>query len=294
MYPSLQEIIDLEQETGIPFWELIRREECEETKISPEKLFEQMRNMYREMKQADADYDPSLRSHSGLAGADGQKMAAARQNRELLCGDFINRVMEKALKMGESNACMRKIVAAPTAGSGGVLSAVLLTMEEQKKIPEEKMVEALFVAAGIGGVIARKATLAGAAGGCQAEIGAASSMAAGAAVYLMGGNGEAISHGAALAMKGLLGLVCDPVAGLVEVPCIKRNVIGAVNALTSADMVLAGIRSRIPADEVFDAMRQVGRALPEELRETARGGLAVTPTGKNIREMLEEGSPDGY
>lgn len=150
------------------------------------------------------------------------------------------------------------------------------------------------MAAGIGGVIARKATLAGAAGGCQAEIGAASSMAAGAAVYLMGGNGEAISHGAALAMKGLLGLVCDLVAGLVEVPCIKRNVIGAVNALTSADMVLAGIRSRIPADEVFDAMRQVGRALPEELRETARGGLAVTPTGKNIREMLEEGSPDGY
>lgn len=294
MYQTVQEIIDLEKETGKAFWELIRDEECEEQKISPEEISEQMKAMYREMKQADNNYDASLRSHSGLAGADGEKMAKAREEKKLLCGDFVGCVMEKALKMGESNACMRRIVAAPTAGSCGVLSAVLLTMEEKKNIPEEKIIEALFVAAGIGGVIARKATLAGAAGGCQAEIGAASSMAAGAAVYLMGGNGEMISHGAALAMKGLLGLVCDPVAGLVEVPCIKRNVIGAVNALTSADMVLAGIKSRIPSDEVFDAMRQVGRALPEELRETAKGGLAATPTGKNIKEMLEETSSDSY
>lgn len=292
MYPTLQEIIDLERKTGTPFWKWICQEECEEMKISPDVLFEQMREMYREMKKADENYDPSLHSRSGLSGSDGQKMAEARKDRDLLCGDFINCVMEKALKMGESNACMRKIVAAPTAGSCGVLSAVLLTMEDKKKIPEEKMVEALFVAAGIGGVIAKKATLAGAAGGCQAEIGAASSMAAGAAVYLMGGSGEEISHGAALAMKGLLGLVCDPVAGLVEVPCIKRNVIGAVNALTSADLVLAGIRSRIPADEVFDAMRQVGRALPEELKETAKGGLAVTPTGKSIQAMFEEESSE--
>lgn len=294
MYTTLQEIIDLEQKTGTPFWELVCKEECEEMKIDFHVLFVQMREMYQEMKRADKNYDPSLRSHSGLAGSDGQKMAEARKNRELLCGDFINCVMEKALKMGESNACMRKIVAAPTAGSCGVLSAVLLTMEEQKELPEQKMIEALFVAAGIGGVIAAKATLAGAAGGCQAEIGAASSMAAGAAIYLMGGNGEQISHGAALAMKGLLGLVCDPVAGLVEVPCIKRNVIGAVNALTSADLVLSGIRSRIPADEVFDAMRQIGRALPEELRETAKGGLAVTPTGKMIQMMMEEDMSEDY
>ena len=181
---------------------------------------------------------------------------------------------------------MKRIVAAPTAGSCGVVPAVFLTMQEEKHFSEDKMVEALYVAAGIGGVIASRAFLSGAAGGCQAEIGSASAMAAGGLTYLMGGNAEEISNASALALKNLLGLACDPVAGLVEVPCVKRNVIGAVNALTAADMTMAGIFSRIPPDEVIDAMRSVGRNMNEDIRETGKGGLAGTPTGVEIREKM--------
>ena len=164
---------------------------------------------------------------------------------------------------------------------------VFLSLEEEKGYSKEEMAKALYVSAGIGGIIAQRASVSGAAGGCQAEIGAASAMAAGAVAFLLGGDGEAIAHAAALAMKNLLGLACDPVAGLVEVPCVKRNVIGAVNALTSADLANAGIRSKIPPDEVFDAMRNVGRMLPEDLRETGKGGLAATPTGIAFREGLK-------
>ena len=181
---------------------------------------------------------------------------------------------------------MKRIVASPTAGSCGVVPAVFLTLEEEKHFSEEKMVEALYVAAGIGGVIANRAFLAGAAGGCQAEIGSASAMAAGGVAYLMGGDAEQISHAAALALKNLLGLACDPVAGRVEVPCVKSSVMGAVNAMTSADMVMAGITSKIPPDEVIDAMRAIGRSMSEDIRETGKGGLAGTPTGVAIRERM--------
>ena len=195
-------------------------------------------------------------------------------------------VVEKAVKMGESNACMKRIVAAPTAGACGVVPAVFLTLQEKLGFREEKMVEALYVAVGIGGVIAGRAFIAGASGGCQAEIGSASAMAAGGVAYLLGGEGEQIVHAAAMAMKNLLGLACDPVAGLVEVPCVKRNVIGAVNALTSADMAMVGIVSKIPPDEVIDAMRSIGLAIPSCIRETGQGGLAATPTGLRIAQEL--------
>ena len=185
--------------------------------------------------------------------------------------------------MGESNACMRRVVAAPTAGACGVMPAVLIPLYWRGNIPEEKMLEAMFTASGIGAVIAYRACISGAAGGCQAEIGSASAMAAGALVYLRGGTEEQLCHAVAMALKNLMGLVCDPVAGLVEVPCIKRNVIGAVNAIAAADMALAGIESRIPVDEVIDAMGEVGRRLPVELRETALGGLAATPTGRAVK-----------
>lgn len=213
-------------------------------------------------------------------------MKEARLAGTLLCGDFIGKVMEKALKTSESNACMKRIVAAPTAGSCGVVPAVLLSIQEERGFSDEKMIEALYVSAGIGGVIANRAFLSGAAGGCQAEIGSASAMAAGAVAYLLGGNACEISNAAALALKNLLGLACDPVAGLVEVPCVKRNVLGAVNAMTSADMTMAGIFSKIPPDEVIDAMRSIGRSMPEEIRETGKGGLAGTPTGLAIRERM--------
>lgn len=287
MYQSFEEIGEIEKTIGKRFWEIVRDADCRELEITAEEAFNRMADRYEAMRSADTSYSPSLTSSSGLTGGDGEKIAAARQAGTLLCGPFIGLVMEKAVKMGESNACMRRIVAAPTAGSCGVLPAVLLSLETERNYPVTEMVKALYTAAGIGGIIAQRASVSGAAGGCQAEIGAASAMAAGGVAYLLGGDSEVIAHAAALAMKNLLGLACDPVAGLVEVPCVKRNVIGAVNALTSADLAVSGIRSRIPPDEVFDAMRSIGRIMPEELKETGRGGLAATPTGLSYKEALK-------
>ena len=272
MYRSLEELCRMERETGKPFWKIVQEDDCVEQGISAEESFAQMRGMYQAMQYADAHYDETLKSASGLVGTEGTRMKRAREAGTLLCGDFIGKVMEKALKTSESNACMKRIVAAPTAGSCG--------------FSEECMVEALYVAAGIGGVIANRAFLAGAAGGCQAEIGSASAMAAGGVTYLLGGGADEIANAAALALKNLLGLACDPVAGLVEVPCVKRNVMGAVNAMTSADMTMAGIFSKIPPDEVIDAMRSIGRSMNEDIRETGKGGLAGTPTGVEIRDRM--------
>lgn len=286
MYKSLEEIIIAEKELKSPFWEIVMKEDCVELDISEEASFERMKKMYLVMKEADEAYQDDLMSRSGLVGTDGKKIHDARLAGKLICGDFIGRVIERAIKMGESNACMKRIVAAPTAGSCGVIPAVFISIQEEKGYTDDQMTEALFVAAGIGSVIAHRAFLAGAAGGCQAEIGAASSMAAGAIAYLNGADATGISHAAAIAMKNLLGLACDPVAGLVEVPCVKRNVVGAVNAMTSCDMVLAGMISKIPPDEVFDAMRAVGRNMPENIRETGTGGLAATPTGVEMRERI--------
>lgn len=286
MYKSLEEIVKTERESGKPFWKIVQEDDCRERGVEAGQAFKEMRGLYLAMQEADRSYDGTLKSASGLVGTDGEKMRLAREKEMLLCGSFIGKVMEKALKMGESNACMKRIVAAPTAGSCGVVPAVFLTLQEERGFSEKQMVEALYVAAGIGGVIASRAFLAGAAGGCQAEIGSASAMAAGGAAYLMGGGAEQIAHAAALALKNLLGLACNPVAGLVEVPCVKRNVMGAVNALTSADMVEAGITSRIPPDEVIDAMRSIGRSMNEDIRETGKGGLAGTPTGVAIKERM--------
>lgn len=289
MYQSLEELCQLEEQENKPFWKIVQEDDCREQGISEQENFERMRGMYLAMKKADEEYDEKLLSASGLVGTEGGKMKAARLSGSLLCGDFIGKVMEKALKTSESNACMKRIVAAPTAGSCGVVPAVFLTIQEEKGYSEEQMVEALYVAAGIGGVIANRAFLAGAAGGCQAEIGSASAMAAGGVAHLLGGSGREIANAAALALKNLLGLACDPVAGLVEVPCVKRNVMGAVNAMTSADMTMAGIFSKIPPDEVIDAMRTIGRSMNEDIRETGKGGLAGTPTGVEIRDRMSQG-----
>lgn len=286
MYDSLEKLAAEAEKKNLKFWQAVLEDDCLERGITKEQSMKQIEQMYEAMKRADKEYDGGLSSESGLVGGEGAKMENARKASNLLCGNFIGLVMEKALKMGESNACMRRIVAAPTAGSCGVVPAVLLSMEQEREIPREEMIRALYVAAGVGGVIANRAFIAGAAGGCQAEIGTASAMAAGAAVSLMGGDANAISHGAALALKNLMGLVCDPVAGLVEIPCVKRNSLGAVNALVCADEVLAGIRSRIPPDEVIDAMRAVGKSMPENLKETGTGGIAATPKGIEISEKL--------
>lgn len=245
--------------------------------------------MYRAMGESLAQYDGRLHSASGLVGGEGEKLQRRREAGLLLSGDFIGRILESALKIAESNACMKRIVAAPTAGSCGVLPAVLLHSQEKLGLSDDTMVEALYVAAGIGGVIANRASLSGAEGGCQAEIGSASAMAAGSLAYLLGGNAETISQAAAIALKNLMGLACDPVAGLVEVPCVKRNAVGAVNAVTAADMAMAGIASKIPPDEVIDAMKAVGRGMSEAIRETGLGGIAGTPTGQAIAEKLAQG-----
>ncbi|MCM1468309.1 MAG: L-serine ammonia-lyase, iron-sulfur-dependent, subunit alpha, partial [Alistipes sp.] len=231
-------------------------------------------------------YNPGLRSVSGMAGGDGARLESYRQKGNSLAGDFLMQVMEKAVKMGESNACMRRIAAMPTAGSCGVIPAVLLTYREQKNLPDERIVEALYVAGGIGEIIAANASISGAEGGCQAEIGSASAMAAGAVAFLEGGSNEEIIHACALALKNMLGLTCDPVAGLVEVPCIKRNVLGAVNAVTASQMALAGIRSVIGPDEVIDSMRRIGKQIPACLKETGQEGLAATQTARCIAKRI--------
>ena len=285
-FRSLTEILEQSQQKKKPFWEIVVEDDMTMRQVSKESSFSKMNTMYQAMREADLSYDASLRSASGLVGGDGQKILEASKNKTLFCGDFLCRVMARAVKMGESNACMRRIVAAPTAGSCGVLPAVLLTCEEERNIPNKTMLESLFVAAGIGEVIAARAFISGAEGGCQAEIGSASAMAAGAVAYLNGGGNEEIVHASALALKNLLGLACDPIAGLVEVPCVKRNVIGAVNALSSADMALAGITSRIPPDQVIDAMKEVGESMHVSLRETGEGGVANTPEARKIKEKL--------
>ena len=281
-YKSLEDICNIAKQEQISFWEVIREDDCRERQVTPEESLQTMEQMYLAMEKADQKYQGDRKSHSGMTGGDGKLLEEYVKQGKNLSGPFVGQVMQRAVKMAESNACMRRIVAAPTAGSCGVLPAVLLSYEQQSGCSREKIVEALFVAAGIGQIIAERASIAGASGGCQAEIGSASAMAAGALTYLLGGKEQEICYAVAISLKGLLGLTCDPIGGLVEVPCVKRNVIGSVNAVTTADMVMAGIKSVIPADEVIDAMGEIGREMPKRYRETSEGGLAVTPTACKI------------
>ena len=285
-FARLKEITDISNEEKIPFWEVVLRDDMKERNVSREASFQTMDGMLTAMEEADRSYSPELKSASGLAGGDGAKLEAAHHENSKLVGDFIAEVMERAVKMGESNACMKRIVAMPTAGSCGVIPAVIITYMKQKGVDRHRIVEALYVAGGIGEVIAASASIAGAEGGCQAEIGSASAMAAGAIAYLEGGDNEEIVNASALALKNMLGLTCDPVAGLVEVPCIKRNVSGAVNAVVSSRMAMSGIRSAIESDEVIDSMRRIGKLMPACLRETGEDGLASTKSGIAIANKI--------
>ena len=272
-FTSIEQMLSDCRESGLPLWKCVQLSDCQRQGISPEASWGRMAAMLEAMVQADGSYRADDRSHSGLAGGDGGRMEDYGGSGDTLCGPFITDVIAGALRMGECNACMKRIVAAPTAGACGVLPAVLLPYRRRLGCTEETLVEALYVASGFGMVIASRASISGAEGGCQAA------MAAAALVHLRGGTGEQMAHACAMAVKNLLGLVCDPVGGLVEVPCVKRNVIGAMDALSAAQMALAGIESRVPPDQVLDAMAQVGRALPHALRETGQGGLAATPFG---------------
>ena len=287
---SMKEIFERSAWENIPFWEIVLQYDMEERQVSRQASMAKMLSTWQAIQDAADSYTGTQRSVSGLVGGDGLKMRLYARRGESIGGEFMDEVIVQAISMAESNACMRRIVAAPTAGSCGVVPAVLLPLCEREHYTQHELLEALYVASGIGAVIAYRASISGAAGGCQAEIGTASAMAAGALVSLRGGTNKQIGHAVAMALKNLMGLVCDPVAGLVEVPCVKRNVIGAVNAISAADMALAGIESRIPVDEVIDAMGEVGRRMPVEFRETALGGLAATPTGKAVKERMPHGA----
>ncbi len=285
-FGKIQEIADLCENQKKEFWQIIIENDMKERNVTFEQSFSEMEKMLEAMVYADENYDGTLRSASGLSGGDGAKLEAFRKQPNRLVGDFITEVMEKAVKMAESNACMKRIVAAPTAGSCGIIPAVLLTYKKQYNASKEQIVKALYVAAGIGEVIATAACIAGAEGGCQAEIGSSAAMASGAITFLEGGSTSEILNSVALCLKNMLGLTCDPVAGLVEVPCIKRNVYGAVNAVISSQMTKAGVKSAIPADEVIDSVGRIGHLIPPCLRETSQEGLATTATAEKIVKKL--------
>ena len=286
---SMQEIFDKIEKTNKPFWRVVLDTDMEEREVTEATSMERMRFTWQAMLESVESYQGERRSVSGLVGGDGARMRDYAAKEKPLSGDYLAEVIATALSVGESNACMCKIVAAPTAGACGVLPAVLVPLYKRGDLEEEEILKALYVASGIGAVIAFRACIAGAAGGCQAEIGSASAMAAGALTALRGGDADQIGNAVAMALKNLMGLVCDPVAGLVEVPCVKRNVVGAVNAISCADMALAGVTSRIPVDQVIDCMGDVGRRMPVEFRETALGGLAVTPFGQSVKDKMLKG-----
>lgn len=286
-YHSLESLIQAAQVSGRPISALVLEQQAEQMELSQEEVYQRMQSHYQVMRDCiEPGCDPDLRSTSGLTGGSAYKMSQVSKEGKSLTGSFLSGALYRALAISELNASMGRIVAAPTAGSCGILPAAVLTMQEEQHLSEESCVMALFTASAVGMVIANNASLAGAEGGCQAECGSAAAMAAAAITELAGGTPQMISHAVAIALKNILGLVCDPVAGLVEIPCIKRNASGVTGAFTAAELALAGIESAIPADEVILAMKKVGDAMSPTLKETAEGGLAATPTGRKLHEQV--------
>lgn len=286
-YDAVSELVAEAERSGKKISELVLDDQAAVCETSKEKLYKKMFKSFRIMQSSVEDgMEEDTRSVSGLTGGSAWKMKQQVDAGKNICGSLFGHAMTMALAVSETNACMGKIVAAPTAGSCGILPAVLLSVMEEKNIPEEDVVMSLFTASALGLVIANKASIAGAEGGCQAECGSASAMAAGALVEMCGGTPQMVADACAIAIKNILGLVCDPVAGLVEIPCIKRNAMGTANAFTAAELALAGITSAIPVDEVIWAMKKVGDSMAVTLRETGEGGLAATPTGKALRQQV--------
>lgn len=284
---SFREIQEYCIEKDVSFYTAVLEMDSSENGVSRESLLSLMEGRLKDMEKS-VQEALSKQWEPLIAGNDFPLMGERCRDGNSFSGPLVCRASEIALAVTTYNACMGRIVAAPTAGSCGIIPGILFSFNELRQVEEEVLLNGLITAAGVGQIIARRATLAGAEGGCQAECGAASAMAAAALVAMSGGDSEKVAHAAAITLKSILGLVCDPVAGLVEVPCIKRNGTLVALAAVGADMAMAGIRSVIPPDEVIDVMAQVGRALPESLRETAKGGLAVSPTGRQITLSLKE------
>lgn len=286
-YTSIAEIVAAADAHGESISQIILRDQAEQMDVEPKNLLKKMRDNYHVMQESiEKGVDPYIRSTSGLTGGDAYKLYEAYSHRKTLTGSFMSGAMWRALAVSELNAAMGRIVAAPTAGSCGILPAAVVTMQEEYNLDEYDCVMALFTASAMGMVIGNNASLAGASGGCQAECGSASAMAAAAIVELAQGTPQMCSEAVAIAIKNILGLVCDPVAGLVEIPCIKRNAGGITTAFMAAELALAGITSHIPADETILAMKRIGDIMPATLRETAEGGLAMTPTGQALNTKV--------
>ena len=286
MFRNVADLVDQSVRQNKPIHMLMIEQECEATGLPRERIFEKMDENLRVMEQAVERGLQGVRSLSGLSGGDAVRLQAYRQSGRYLTDPVFLEALTYAVATNEVNAAMGIICATPTAGSAGVVPAVLLALRDRLGMSREDQINFLFTAGAFGGIIANNAVISGAAGGCQAEIGSASAMAAAAAVEAAGGTPAQSAQALAIALKNMLGLSCDPVAGLVEVPCIKRNAAGAANALCAAELALAGVESRIPCDQVIDAMLKIGQSMPVALRETAQGGLASTPEGRAIRRRI--------
>ena len=292
-YHSLSSLIQASVQEGCTISRLVLAQQAAQMEQTEEALYRKMEKTYRVMA---ASIEPgcrkNLRSTSGLTGGSAYKMRQVSEAGKSLTGPLLSGALYRALAVSELNASMGRIVAAPTAGSCGILPAAVLTMEKDRGCSEKDCIMSLFTASAVGMIIANNASLAGAEGGCQAECGSAAAMAAAAITELAGGTPEMAGHAVAIALKNILGLVCDPVAGLVEIPCIKRNASGVAGAFVAAELALAGIESAIPADEVIWGMKKVGDAMSPALKETAEGGLAATPTGKKLHDQVFGTSKD--
>ncbi len=284
LYDTIEDIVRLADRESISFSEVVLRSEIESTGSTKEEVLAEIRRRIQIFKESVRDGIADTRkSKSGMSGGQAKQLD---ERQPLFLSDLAYRALRYAISVNEANAKMFRIVACPTAGACGILPGVMQAVGEVYECDEEAYVNGFLAAAGVGNVVTNQACVAGAVGGCQAEVGTAAAMASACAVAMMGGTTEEVVTAMTLCMKNVLGLVCDPVAGLVEVPCVKRNGIYAVHALASAEMAMAGLRSRIPTDEVIGAMDSIGRALPEALRETSEGGLAKTKTGVDITNRL--------
>lgn len=287
MFRTIKELVDQAQSSCLSISEVMILSEMETTQKSRADIFSKMEKNLEVMEKAiERGIHEDVRSHSGLTGGDARLLQNYLETGNSLSGNVLLDAVSKAMATNEVNAAMGTICATPTAGSAGVVPGTLFGLRGRLNPTRDEMVRFLFTAGAFGFVIANNASIAGAAGGCQAEVGSATGMAAAAAVELAGGSPEQSADAMAIALGNMLGLICDPVAGLVEVPCVKRNAIGASTAVVAADMALAGIKSKIPCDEVIDAMYKVGRMMPAAFRETALGGLADTKTGRALKQRI--------
>ncbi|WP_143588895.1 L-serine ammonia-lyase, iron-sulfur-dependent, subunit alpha [Terribacillus halophilus] len=286
MFRNVAELIEQAKADSISISEVMIRQEMDVHQRSREEVMGQMERNLVIMEEAVERGLQGVTSHSGLTGNDAVLLQQYMEKGNTLSGHLLLDAVSKAVATNEVNAAMGMICATPTAGSAGCVPGALFAVKERLQPTREQMIRFLFTAGAFGFVVANNASISGAEGGCQAEVGSAAAMASAAVVEMAGGTPEQSSEAFAITLKNMLGLVCDPVAGLVEVPCVKRNAAGASNAIVSADMALAGITSRIPCDEVIGAMYRIGRSMPSSLRETAEGGLADTPTGRRLAAMI--------